>query len=160
MPAAMASRASIILPCPKCDGTGEFDGKKCPECDGTGEVPVGEGDDAKAKTTPTRFISDVNPAPERQRIAAILNAPEAEGREQLARTLALETDLEPEAARKILGAAPKAASATPPNPLAAQMAQIPNPKVGVRGEEAQDSAEAEAAHILAFVPQERRKKRA
>ena len=38
-------------------------------------------------------------ATERTRIAAILNAPEAQGREALARTLALETNQDPETAR-------------------------------------------------------------
>jgi hypothetical protein len=45
---------------------------------------------------------------ERARCAAILTAPEAEGREDLAQQLALETDLPPETCIRILGAAPKA----------------------------------------------------
>jgi len=94
---------------------------------------------------------------ERARIAGILNAPEAAGREQLARTLALDTDLDAEAARKILAAAPVAASSTTPqNPLAAEMEKIKNPKVGARPESEEDSVAAEVAQVLKFIPRDRR----
>ena len=144
--------------CPKCDGTGEVDGKKCPECDGTGKVPVDDGAEGKGKPP---AVAEGIPAPaapptaERQRIAAILNAPEAKGREDLARMLALETDLTPEAARKVLSAAPTAEKST--NPLAAKMAQVQNPAVGTRGPDEQDTPAAEANRILAFVPKDRRR---
>ncbi len=68
-------------------------------------------------------------AAERARIGAILGCDEAQGREALARTIALETDSDAGAARKLLAAAPKAAPAAQ-NPLAAAMAGLPNPNVG------------------------------
>jgi len=148
--------------CPKCDGTGEVDGKKCPECDGTGEVPKDDNEEAKVKTPvtakapPVAAPAPVNPNSERERIAAILNAPEAEGRENLARTLALDTDLTPDAARKVLASAPTAASATPANPLAEHMAKVKNPVVGAVGPD-QDTPEAEAARILSLVPKQHRR---
>jgi len=94
-------------------------------------------------------------APERARIAAILNAPEATGREALARVLALETSMSPEEAKKILAASPAAAPAAPADPLAARMASIQNPTVGTRGPE-EDTEASEAARILAFIPKDRR----
>jgi len=95
---------------------------------------------------------------ERQRIAAILNSPEAQGREALARVLAIESDLDPEAARRILAAAPAAAPAPAPNQFAQAMAQIPNPKVGTSptGDEPLTAAQ-EAERILAFVPKANRR---
>jgi signal peptide peptidase SppA len=142
--------------CPKCEGTGEVDGKKCSECGGTGKVPANKED---AKTAPPVHAAAVIHAedlraPERQRIAAILDAPEAKGRESLARHLALETGMAPDAARKLMASAPTA-EAQPADPLAAQMAKLPNPKVGT-GEQEQDDEAKEAAKILAFVPQNRR----
>jgi signal peptide peptidase SppA len=92
---------------------------------------------------------------ERQRIAAILDAPEAKGREWLARALALETDMTPEAAKKILAAAPTPDAKPPADPLAARMAGIQNPAVGTRGPE-EDPEASEAQRILAFVPKDRR----
>ena len=89
---------------------------------------------------------------ERARISAILNLEEAKGNEALAQQLALTPGIDAESAKRILAAAPKA-NATPSNPLAAAMAQVPNPKVGV-GEG--DTAADEAARVLAFVPKERR----
>ncbi|KZY47455.1 hypothetical protein A3731_07855 [Roseovarius sp. HI0049] len=47
---------------------------------------------------------------ERARIGAILTCEAAEGREPQARALALETDLTPEAAAKVLEASPKASA--------------------------------------------------
>lgn len=89
---------------------------------------------------------------ERARIAAILNLEEAKGRENLARTLALETDHDPETARKLLAASPVAQPAVAVNPLAAAMEQVPNPKVGMGAEQQTDDAQTEANAILAFVP--------
>ncbi|RTL82493.1 MAG: hypothetical protein EKK29_16425 [Hyphomicrobiales bacterium] len=48
---------------------------------------------------------------ERERIATILDLPEASGREALARHLALKTDFDPKAAAIALAAAPKGRSA-------------------------------------------------
>lgn len=95
------------------------------------------------------------PTNERQRIAAILNCEEARGREDLARTLALETDLSVEAAVKLLKSTPVAAR--PANPLEARMSQIRNPNVGVQPAEGaeDDSPAAEVNRVLAFVPKNR-----
>lgn len=120
-------------------------------------VPVAPPEPVPAAPAPARVIhaEDLR-APERQRIAAILNAPEATGREALARTLALETSMSPEEAKKILAASPVApAAAAPVDPLAAQMAKVANPKVGT-GEQEPDTEASEAAKILAFVPKDRR----
>lgn len=99
-------------------------------------------------------------ATERTRIAAILNAPEAQGREGLARTLALETDQDPETARRILASAPSAQQPPqqpqqPANALAAEMAKLKNPAVGVSTGE-NDTAASEAARVLAFIPKAQR----
>jgi signal peptide peptidase SppA len=98
---------------------------------------------------------------ERQRIAAILTCPEAEGREGLAQMLALETEESVEVARRVLAAAPKATAGTPapaPNALAAEMAKIPNPQVGPAGDGSanDDSPQAEASRVLAFASPARR----
>jgi ClpP class serine protease len=91
---------------------------------------------------------------ERARIAAILTLPEAQGRDALARSLALETDLDAEACRRILIATPATAAAAP-NRLEAAMAGVPNPKIGPGSGDA-DSPQAEAQRVLAFVPAARR----
>lgn len=64
---------------------------------------------------------------ERARLAAILNHPEAKGREALAVSLALESDMEAEAAARVLAQAGKSQAL---NPLAQAMAGIPEPGVG------------------------------
>ena len=96
-------------------------------------------------------------AVERSRIYGILTLPEAEGRESLARTVALETDLSSEAAAKLMAAAPKAAAAViDPKKQAdvefvRQMAKIQNPDVGVdAGGDGMEQSEidAEVARIL------------
>jgi len=99
----------------------------------------------------------MTPTEDRQRIAAILTCEEAKGREELARTLALETNHNLAAAQKLLKAAPLATTTpAPQNALDAHMSQIPNPQVGVPGHEQDaDSNEAEVARVLAFVPKAR-----
>jgi signal peptide peptidase SppA len=67
---------------------------------------------------------------ERNRISAILTCEQAQGRESLARALALESDMDAEAAGRILAMAPKDAAVAPLSPLAAAMARVPNPRVG------------------------------
>jgi signal peptide peptidase SppA len=83
---------------------------------------------------------------ERERIAAILKSPEAEGREQLARAIALESDLDAEAARKLLAASPAASA---PTGFHAAMAAIKNPAVGAGADEP-DSDAAEVARVVAI----------
>jgi signal peptide peptidase SppA len=92
---------------------------------------------------------------DRQRIAAILNCEEAQGRETLARTLALETDQDVETARRILKAAPTAQAPPKGNALEAEMARLKNPTVGL-GDGAPDTPSAEADRVLRFVPKQRR----
>jgi len=73
-----------------------------------------EKEDGKAAAAPS----------DRERIAAILNADEAKGRAEMAKTLALETDLTVEAAVKVLATAPKGGS------LDAAMAGVGNADLG------------------------------
>ena len=92
-------------------------------------------------------------AAERKRIGAILTSKEAEGREQLARTFALETETDPETVAKLLAAAPVAAAAKPAeNPLAAAMAKVANPNVGNGAAGEADDEKNLVAGILQFVP--------
>ena len=70
---------------------------------------------------------------ERARVKAIIDNPEAQGREALAKTLAFETEMAPDAAHKILASSPKQ-EVKPANPLHAAMATVQNPKVGAAGE--------------------------
>ena len=81
---------------------------------------------------------------ERERIRAILGCEEAKGRESLARTIALETDTDPEAARKLLAAAAPAESR---NSFAEAMARVKNPEVGADAENPESEA-AEVRRIL------------
>lgn len=104
---------------------------------------------ARPQPTPAAAITT-----ERQRIAAILTCEEATGREELARTLALETNHRLETAKRILTAAPKAAPAAA-NPLQAAMSHVPNPAVGAGDPVASDSPAAEVQRILSFVPRDR-----
>ncbi len=94
---------------------------------------------------------------ERTRIAAILRAPEAAGRGNLAQALAFDSDMAPEAATKLLGTAAQEQPAGKPaaattSPLAAAMATVPNPPVGAGagGAAADDSPEALAASAIAL----------
>lgn len=80
------------------------------------------------------------------RISAILSHAEAGGREALARHIAFNTDLTPEAAASLLAASPKA---TPPAPTSRLDALVPDPKVGV-GTEA-TGTEAAGAGLAAAV---------
>ncbi len=88
---------------------------------------------------------------ERARIAAILNSPEAEGREQLARAIALESDLDADAARKLLASAPVP---KPQTAFHAAMAAVENPKVGANAAPDEDASEVQ--RILAVHNQLRR----
>jgi capsid assembly protease len=87
---------------------------------------------------------------ERARIQSILTLPEAQGRGDLARTLAFEPGMTPEAAQRILSAAPQAAAPAQPNLLEREMAKVKNPNVGTGGEA--DASTSEAMRILAFLP--------
>lgn len=82
---------------------------------------------------------------ERERIGAILQSDEAKGREAMAQTFALETEMDADTAKKLLSKSPQAATASATNPLASAMAGVANPKVGASAEAtASDSPEAAA----------------
>jgi len=121
-------------------------------------LPTTGGSTGSTSVTPLPLtpLTTVDPAQaERERIQGILTAPEAQGREQLARVLAFETQHDPAMARKLLAAVPLP---TPPpvNAFAQQMARIPNPVVGPDGGMAEDSPEAEAARVLVHVAPDRK----
>lgn len=103
---------------------------------------------AEAKAEGVKEGTGLGIKSERARICAIISSEEAKGREALARAMALESDLEPEAARKMLAASPVQAAA-PANALAAAMGDLKNPKVGVEGGEV-DEEKALIAGVLAF----------
>ena len=79
---------------------------------------------------------------ERQRIAAILGAPEAKGRSALAQSLALETDLDAESAIKVLSSTPEQPKGG--NLLGAVMANIENPEVGADAPENEEDTAVDA----------------
>ncbi len=87
---------------------------------------------------------------ERQRITAILNHEAAEGREAQAKALALETDLAPEAAAKVLAVSPKAEKPAAGNQFAQHMQALGNPDVGADNDEngGQDDEKAAMALII------------
>jgi signal peptide peptidase SppA len=87
---------------------------------------------------------------ERARVAAILTLEEAKSRESLARTIALETDTDAEAAKKLLSAAP--VQTENKNPLREAMETVPNPKVGPGGSENEAEAADLVKGVLAFAP--------
>ena len=104
----------------------------------------------------TQLDNGAAAAAERQRIQAILELPEAKGREKLAQMLAFEPGINTETAKKILASAAEeqAAVVEPPaaSPLEREMAKLKNPKVGAGAESDEDAAMAEAQRILAFLP--------
>lgn len=125
------------------------------DCGAEGDEEEGTKQEPDESSVPEGEGDLIKPTEERQRIAAILTCEEARGREELARTLALETNLSLDAAKKLLSTSP-AASQTATNPLEARMGQIPNPKVGIQGDaQMDDSPAAEVHRILAFVPKNR-----
>ena len=79
---------------------------------------------------------------ERSRIAAILNATEAESRTDLARSLALETDLDAASAIKVLSSAPEQPKVG--GLLNAAMASVDNPVVGADAREDEEDTAVEA----------------
>jgi len=137
---AAPARITVAAAAPAAQLDEEMDD---PECDCPPGTPPGECD--------CQDNEEEEATMERQRIAAILNCEEARGREQTAQALALETNLTPEEARKVLLATPVAQRE---NPLERRMAQVPNPMVGTPAGDGPpaDSAQAEAARILAFLP--------
>ena len=85
---------------------------------------------------------------ERQRISAILNHEAAEGREAQARALALDTDLAPEAAGKVLEVSPKVAAQAPGDQFSAYMAKLGNPAVGADTDDDEPDDEKAALSLI------------
>jgi signal peptide peptidase SppA len=86
-------------------------------------------------------------AAERTRIAAILGHPEAKGREEQAQVLALETEMAPEEAAKVLAKAPKAEAKAAAAFYRAVAASGGDPKV--RAEDAEASTGAQKSSLVA-----------
>jgi len=101
-------------------------------------------------------------AEERSRCQQIIQSEEAVGRTVLAQHFAYKTNMTVAEAKAALAAAPQNATETKRDPLAAAMAQIPNPKVGPGQppEDKQNDAETEARAVLQFVPKARRMQQA
>jgi signal peptide peptidase SppA len=98
----------------------------------------------------TSAVSDTEArAAERARIAAIIGHAEAEGRADLAKHLAFETDLSPEAAGALLAKAPKA-EAKHTNALDAAMNQIGSPNIGAGYAESDAKMQPGMALITAY----------
>ncbi len=98
--------------------------------DATQESPGvnNHGQPSKDTSIDTEALKAEGQTAERGRIAAILNATEAEGRTDLARSLALETDLDAVSAIKVLSSAPEQQKTG--GLLNAAMASVANPVVG------------------------------
>lgn len=98
-----------------------------PEASAPAEQPA-EQRPAADNNQPESSNADAN-ASERSRISAILSCEEAKGREALAQSLALNSDISPDEAKKHLAASPKAAEEQPANPLASAMQDVENPEI-------------------------------
>ena len=126
-------------------------------------VPLLASEEPMAEnTTQPPADTAAHAATERQRIAAIMRLPEAEGRRTLAEHIAYERDFDVETARQLLSAAPKEAPATPPapaHPLAAAMETVNNPKI-LPGQSEPNDLAAEVAAVLRHVPEHRRARQA
>lgn len=110
----------------------------------------------KPEAAPPSADADAAPATERARIAAILNHAEAEERPKLAKHLAFETDMAPEAAAKLLAASAKEAPAA--GGLADLTATAPAITLGAdaKGKPADGGAKASWAKTIANVNKQRR----
>jgi signal peptide peptidase SppA len=87
---------------------------------------------------------------ERKRISAILNHEAAAGREAQAKTVALETDLAPEAAVKLLESFPIAKLEVKSDQFSQHMATLGNPDVGADGDEPDPQVSVDAGWDKAF----------
>lgn len=96
---AMDEEKKVVTPAPEDEAMEE----------GTEDEAMEEGEEPEAMEDEDEDTAPVATAlaAERRRIAAILTAPEAEGRDALARHFALSTGLAPKAARAALAAAPQ-----------------------------------------------------
>lgn len=131
---------------PKLKGAADpedSDQVRCPNC-GTMFDP---SENAASDPTHVSALTTAAITGERARIAAITGCEEAKGRENLARTIALETDTTPAAAAKLLASAPIAVIA-PVNPLVAAMSGVKNPNIGTGETEKPNDDQAEVAAII------------
>mgnify|MGYP005982328555 CR=1 FL=1 len=94
--------------------------------------PVDEEVTTQATTVDTTALTAQVQADTKSRISAILSHAEAAGRDELAKSLAFDTDLSIEAAAALLQKAPKAAAPAQPqvNHFAAAMEGTDNPNIG------------------------------
>jgi len=107
---------------------------------------VSENDTAiiKAKAEAFEAGKREGASAERQRMSAILNHDTAIGREAQAKALALDTDLAPDVAAKVLAASPiSAASAQPVSQFGEHMTKLGNPTVGADQSDADVQAQAD-----------------
>ena len=86
-------------------------------------------------------------AEEKERLKAILNGEAAQGREKLAREIALNTRIAAQDARHLLESAPKESNSTS---FARVMAAIPNPEIAPDGDNHGDDAEAVAKRLATY----------
>lgn len=86
---------------------------------------------------------------ERERIKAILDHTEAEGRQKLARHLAFVTDITPEAAAETLAQAPKEQPEAKPGSFDAAMRDLGNPKIAPAANVEEDDVDATAKRLAA-----------
>jgi capsid assembly protease len=119
---AIYSRADLTTP-----GSTDFGGASAKSTKGAGMQKDATADTADVEVLTAAAKAD-GQKNERARVKAIMESPEAEGREKLASTLAFDTQMNPAEAEVVLKAAPKAGKAA--NPLHAAMAAVTNPKVG------------------------------
>jgi signal peptide peptidase SppA len=116
----------------------EDDSAKTDEMD-DGDGPDDESDpkdkeeDKKQKATAPSAGSDP-----KARIRAILEHDEAKGRDDLAKHLAFDTDLDVDACAKLMAVSPRANAAPAKRSLSADMRSVPNPRVGAAADKGQD----------------------
>ena len=100
-------------------------------------------DQGAASVDQTALKADGSKA-ERERIAAILNHENSEGRSGQAKVLALKTDMTAEQAGEVLGASPKEAPQAAGDQFSQHMANLGNPDVGTDPDDNGDDAQATA----------------
>jgi len=86
---------------------------------------------------------------ERNRIKAIIDNTEAEGRQKLARHLAFVTDIAPEAAAETLAQAPKEQPEAKSGSFDAAMRDLGNPKITSAANAEEDDVDATAKRVAA-----------
>ena len=145
---AVMSRADLISA-----GTTDFGGTSAKNTKGTAmENPIPAADTKADVTALTATAKAEAIKEERARVKAIIEHPESQGREGLAKTLAFETDMAVEAASKLLAASPKQ-KAESANPLHAAMAGVKNPEIRDAGNEGEETVDSLVKGALALAGQ-------